>query len=294
MKHTTLFLALSLSLTIAHAQQGNGNTNNQGATADQASSDAFKKKTISISPATLYFNAGKGESQTLTINIENGLDSPFSFQVALADFNRNENSEITYFKPGTTPYACAQWITLSNNVIEVPAHSSGSVDVTLSVPDSADAIAKSTWGMVLLETVKQKVFQEQHGDINANIERAYRVGVQVYETPPTIMNKELRMKEFQPMPERGKYRIVCKNEGGVLLRCNSYIELVSKQTGEKIKVYPKNEGKFPFKVLPGQLRNIDFEIPTTVAKGKYTAVAIVDANDDEVPLEAAQLEIEVK
>lgn len=294
MKHTTLFLAFYLSLTIAQAQQGNGSANNQATSDDPQTSSAFKKKTISISPATLYFNAGRGESQTQRINIDNGLDSPFSFQVSMADFNRNENSEITYFRPGTTPYACAQWLTLSNNIIEVPAHSKGSVDVTITVPDSADAVAKSTWGMILLETVRQKVFQEQHGDINANIERAYRVGVQIYQTPPTIIDKELRMKDFSPMPERGKYRIVCKNEGGIMLRCNAYIELVSKQTGEKVKVYPKNEGKFPFKVLPGQLRNVDFEIPSTVSNGKYTAVAIVDANDDEVPLEAAQLEIEIK
>lgn len=294
MKHTTLFLALSLSLTIAHAQQGNVSASNQSSSADSIRKSAFKKKTIAISPATLYFNADRGESQTQKINIDNGLDSPFSFQVTLADFNRNENSEITYFKPGTTPYACAQWLTMSNNVIEVPPHSSGSVDVTITVPDSASATEKSTWGMILLETVKQKVFQETHGDINANIERAYRVGVQVYQTPPTVLNKDMRMKDFLPMQSRGAYRIICKNEGGVMLRCNAYIELVSKQTGEKVKVYPKNEGQHPFKVLPGQLRNIDFEVPASVPKGKYTAVAIVDANDDEVPLEAAQLEIELK
>jgi hypothetical protein len=59
-------------------------------------------------------------------------------------------------------------------------------------------------------------------------------------------------------------------------------------------VYPGKEGKDPFKILPDQVRNIDFIIPDTVPKGKYTAVAMIDANDDEVPLEAAQLEIELK
>lgn len=294
MKHTILLLTFYLSLTISHAQTTNGASPGADSSKSDPKADMFKKKTISISPATLYFTAGRGESQTFKITVENGLDSAYSFQVSAADFTRNENAEITYFKPGSTPYSCVPWVTVSNNLIEVEPHSSSSIDVTINIPDSAEAVAKSTWGMILLETIRQKVFSEQHGDINANIERAYRVGVQLYETPPTVIDKELRMKDFIPMQTRGNYRVVCKNEGGVLLRCNAYIELVSKQTGEKVKVYPKNEGKFPFKVLPGQLRNVDFEVPTNLAKGKYTAVAIVDANDDEVPLEAAQLEIELK
>lgn len=286
MKQSILFLAFYLSLTMVHAQSADDTTGSSGT--------VFKKKTISISPASLYFNAAKGESQTLKVNIENGLDSAYSFRVSLSDFSRNENSEVRYSKPGTTSNSCAQWVTISNNLIEVAPHSAGSVDVTLSVPDTLSGIEKSTWAMVLLETMSEKVLSETHGDINANIERAYRVAVQVYQTPPSVMNKEIRMTDFVAMLERGKYRVTCVNEGGVLLRCNSYIELVSKESGEKIRVYPKKEGTYPFKVLPGQMRNVDFEVPANTPAGKYTAIAIVDANDDEVPLEAAQLEVELK
>ncbi|MBS1690494.1 MAG: hypothetical protein JSS96_17310 [Bacteroidetes bacterium] len=75
----------------------------------------------------------------------------------------------------------------------------------------------------------------------------------------------------------------------MLLRCQYSIELSSEATGEKTIIGPKEA-----LLLPGQKRFVDLQIPKTLPKGKYTAVALIDPNDDEVPLEAAQKEIEIR
>ena len=45
--------------------------------------------------------------------------------------------------------------------------------------------------------------------------------------------------------------------------------------------------------MPGQKRRVDLKIPGDMPKGKYQVVAMVDAGDDDVPLAAAQKEIEI-
>ncbi len=63
MKHTILLLTFYLSLTISHAQTTDGAAPVADSSGSDQKADMFKKKTISISPATLYFTAERGESQ---------------------------------------------------------------------------------------------------------------------------------------------------------------------------------------------------------------------------------------
>ena len=48
-------------------------------------------------------------------------------------------------------------------------------------------------------------------------------------------------------------------------------------------------------LFPEQIRLLQFKLPKgSFPVGKYTLVALADALDDDVPLEAAQLEVELK
>lgn len=85
-----------------------------------------------------------------------------------------------------------------------------------------------------------------------------------------------------------KYRIVCENSGEVQVSCSSYVELAALTDGRRIKL-PVVE----FPLFPSQKRYVDFQVPDSLPKGKYTLTGVVDAGVD-VPLEAAQLIIEIK
>ena len=67
------------------------------------------------------------------------------------------------------------------------------------------------------------------------------------------------------------------------------IELSSAETGAKTALGPKL-----IPLFPQQDRYVDFTLPADLAKGKYTALAVIDAEDDDVPVEASQKEIIVK
>lgn len=294
MKVLLIFSTLSLLLTTGYAQDGKKVNDDDNSTEESSQPASNKKQTVSISPATLYFNAGQGESQTQNVNIVNGLPYPVQFKVSLADFMKVQSGGVEYSPAASLPQSCAKWVTLGNNYVEVQPGEKSTVPITLEVPDTSGAIEEMKWVMVFLEGMEQDFKNTSSGSVNASIKKNFRVGVQVYQTPPNILKKELRMVSFKALPIRGHYKVTCVNDGSVLLRCLSYIDLISSETGEKTRVYPDKEQQNLFKILPGQTRDIDFVIPSSTPKGTYTGIAIIDANDDEVPLEAAQLEVELK
>ena len=143
--------------------------------------------------------------------------------------------------------------------------------------------------MLFIETLDEKKAPQREGEITTVINTQFRIGVHVYQTPPNLFSGEIKMLSFAAKPNTNDtaYRIVCENSGSIQLTCKSYIELSNLANGEKtILNYPN------FPLFPGQKRYVDFVLPSNLPKGKYAAVAIVDAGSD-LPLEAAQATIEV-
>ena len=115
------------------------------------------------------------------------------------------------------------------------------------------------------------------------------VGIHVYQTPPNIQNKAIKMLDFTELAGQHKYRIIGHNEAGVQLNGKFSIELANAETGERTVL-----GPLAAPLFPDQIRYMDFEVPANLPKGKYTAVALIDAGDDEIPVEAVQAEVTIK
>ena len=85
------------------------------------------------------------------------------------------------------------------------------------------------------------------------------------------------------------YKVVCQNVGNTQFEVRSFMELTPlNEEGNKITLDAQT-----FPLFPEQTRYVKFSIPESVPKGKYNAIAIVEAGGD-TPLEAAQAIIEVK
>ena len=121
------------------------------------------------------------------------------------------------------------------------------------------------------------------------IHNKMRIGVHIYQTPPSLARKEVQLLRLSKVPDSvNQYKVVCKNTGDIQLQCRAYLELSSLADGKKTTV----DGRV-FPVFPGQERMMAFKLPADLPKGKYSVVAAVDAGDD-VPLEAAQATITVQ
>jgi len=256
--------------------------------------DVKKQNNLSIGPATFTFNLDRGQSSKQIIYIVNNRDEPYQFNLFLSDFSRDSMGGHIYTDAGTMTQSCAKWVSLSNNFVKVNPHETQQIVLTLTVPDDPKAVEEMKWAMLYVRTVEEKASAQKFGEkATVALNRRASVGLHIYQTPPNITNKEIKMLSFA-MADTGNIFVVrSENKGGTQLKCDYVVELTSLTTGEKTALH---DSFYPEKIplFPKQERTVYFSAPPTLNPGKYMALATIDAGDDDVPLEAAQLEVEIK
>jgi hypothetical protein len=246
-----------------------------------------KPKGISVRPVTIEFSNTSGEIRERKILVTNTLDIKKQFIVYPADWERDTIGAHVYSEPSNNLRSCAKWIELDKTFFELEPGQTEELNVKLVSPTDTNSFNKMKWCMLFVETTQEKKVKDTTG-LTTTIASRFRVGVHIYQTPPGITNKEIRLLEFEPLRnEKNKYRIRCENTGAVQLNCTSYLELSSLNDGSRIKLPP-----IDFPVFPSQIRYLDFELPSSTPKGKYILTGIIDAGED-VPLEAGQITIEI-
>lgn len=247
-----------------------------------------KPKGISVRPVTIEFSNTSGEIGERKILITNTLEIKKQFIVYPADWERDTIGAHVYNEPSDHLRSCAKWIELDKTFFELEPGQTEELNIKLVSPTDSTAFDKMKWCMLFVETTQEKKVKDTTG-LTTTIASRFRVGVHVYQTPPGVTNKEIRLLEFEPLRnENNKYRITCENTGAVQLNCTSYLELSSLNDGSRIKI-----PSIDFPVFPSQKRYLDFELPNTIPKGKYILTGIIDAGQD-VPLEAGQISIEIQ
>ena len=222
------------------------------------------------------------------MHLSNSSPKKVQFRLYLNDWLRDSVGGHLYADPNTLPHSCSRWVTLDKNFIELEPGKSTDVTVKLTLPDSATANEEMKWSMLFIETVEEQNNVAGKG-AQAAVKNLLRIGVHIYQTPPMLTEKAVKVFDLKPAPKADNtYQVLCQNTGKVMVECRSYIELASLADGNKIKL---DAVEFP--MFPSQRRYVTFELPKDLPKGKYSALAVLDAGED-VSLEAVETEIEVK
>ena len=246
-------------------------------------------KGIAVRPVTIDFSASPGQTQVTRISITNALAVKKQFVVYVADWQRDTVGAHVYTEPGNDPRSCASWLDADKSFFELEPGQTEELNVKIT-PPALDSVQfnQMRWCMLFIETTQENMLKDTTG-VTTTITSRFRVGVHIYQTPQEVTGKEIRLLQLETLPDaKNKYRIVCQNTGATQLQCVSYLELSSLTDGSRTKL-PVLE----FPIFPEQKRYLDFQIPDNTPKGKYTLTGIIDAGED-VPLEAAQLTIEIK
>lgn len=247
------------------------------------------KGTISAQPMRNDFRLRAGESQEVKILISNRMEKKMQFNVYLSDWRRDTMGMHVYSAPGTESQSCARWITLDKTFLEVDTASYGVVSLKLQIPDSVDAVKEMKWAMLFVETIRESKAPVTTGKMKSEIVPNTRFGIHIYQTPPSVLQKEIKLYSFENLENKPDvFRLVCENTGKVQLNCKSYIELSSLSDSKKVTGVPMEVPLFP-----GQKRYIDYTIPANTPKGKYTMVSVLDPGAG-MDIEAAQLIVNVK
>ncbi len=240
---------------------------------------------IGIFPSILDFHVAPNQSETQNINLSNSSNQKLQFRLYLNDWLRDTTGGHEYMEPNTISRSCAKWVSLSKSFVELEPGQSTQVGVKLQVPDS---VKEMKWAMLFVETVQEKK-DDKSKAAKTSINNIMRIGVHIYETPPGLTQKQVKVEDFKLLdPKNRIYRLICKNTGEVMLTCNAYLELASLATSKRTKV---EVPEFP--MFPQQTRYVDFKLPADLAKGKYSSLAVIDAGEDMAP-EAAEQTIEIK
>lgn len=251
-----------------------------------------KKKGIGleVKPVRIDFSLTPGRSAVQPIYITNKFPEKMVFKARFSDWVRDTVGGHQYLEPGTIPRSCAQWMSFENNSVEIEPGKTKEILVKMQLPPDDSTVETMHWALVFIESVKENRILKPTDSSRTTMNTIFRVGIHILQTPPNLQSeKQIEMVSFQSMPEqKGRYRIACKNTGETQLECKTYLELSSLDNGQKTTV-----GPVMFPIFPDQDRFIDFDLPQDLAKGKYSILAVIDANEDEVPLQASEAVIEV-
>lgn len=245
-------------------------------------------QSVGAHPTMVEFALSPGQNESQVINLSNSSDRKVQIKLYLNDWDRDSSGGHIYYEPNTQPRSCSRWITLDRNFVELEAGQSSTVSVKMSLPDSASASSEMKWAMLFVETVEEQKNADTK-KAQAMIRNLLRIGIHIYQTPPNLTKKEIKAYKLEPVADNPKqYRLLCKNTGELMLHCKSYLELTYVKDGTKNKLEP-----IEFPVFPGQKRYVTYELPANLLKGKYSALAVVDAGED-ISLEAVESVIEIK
>ncbi|MCB0700149.1 MAG: hypothetical protein H6551_04110 [Chitinophagales bacterium] len=268
MKHNLLFVVRTLSILLFfHA--------------------SVSAQNLGVYPTTLDFQLGGGQSESKVINLSNNSGDKVQFRIYLNDWVRDSSGGHAYYEPFTTPRSCAGWLNIDKNFIELQPGEATQLTVQMTVPADVEATKGMKWAMLFIETIEENV---KRNDVSAeaSVRNLLRVGVHVYETPPSLTEKGIQVVDLKANPElQFAYDLICKNTGDIMIECKAYLELTSEK-GESTKL-----DFIEFPMFPDQVRYVTFELPKNLEDGKYNVLGVLDAGED-IPLEAVESTINLK
>jgi len=251
---------------------------------------------LAIGPAKLRFTAGKGETGKQVIQIANKRDKAYQFSISASEWALDSlGNSVHYTDSGNVKNSCASWLTITPNVVTAEPGKVTNIVVTMKVPDDEEVVKQMHWCVINVTLLMEKEAPQKLGE-NASLvlTNQFNVILHVYENPPGATYKDLKMTGFSLEKVNAGtdssnmvFRVGGENTGDMDLRCIYSVKLSSLVTGQ---VYTVSESDCL--VLPGGKRIAQLKAPKNLPKGKYLAVASIDAGDD-APIEVSQKEITV-
>lgn len=249
---------------------------------------------VSIAPSRLYYKTSIGEYKTQEVTVTNSSTTKQSFTIGFTDFEPSGVlGKSQFMKPGESPNSCSQWLTATPSFFELEPGQSQKIQVLMQVPSTPEA-NKVKWAAMQVKLTKEKKGSDSKDKeaIGMGIMETFQFVVHIFQSPPTVTFKSAEIKNFSEITQAtDSLRVLAlrvKNNGEAILDCASYMELTNTQTGDEQRQKP-----FAFTLLPGSEREVKFYLPTTLTKGKYSVLGVVDYGSRE-NVQAAEMDLEIK
>lgn len=246
---------------------------------------------INVFPTILNFQLTEaGSLETQSINITNNSKTKQAITAYFGDWTRNEDGSHSYYEPSSQPYSCASWAILNSNLLELEPGQTAQLILTLQAPKDQSELEEMKWAMLFLQsTTIREPKKNDPTKLTAQINEIVRLGLHIYQTPGTLDFTAVSLNGLKQNEENSRaYDLSIKNEGQVMVKAKSYLELTNIATGEEFRSELEECPIFPL----GK-RKVSLLLPADLPNGKYSMLAIMDYGNPN-SLEAIEQIIEIK
>lgn len=239
-----------------------------------------------VAPAKINFDCEPGQIQSKTMYIRNHSTLKQKFNLTTADLH--PDSLGTKKKNGLM-YSCKDWITLNPSFFDLNPNESKEVTVSLQVPPGH---SETRWCMVHVSATEEQTTLAADQQMKSGVKVKPRIGIKVIQSPKSNSNYKggiYNLKEITTAKDSLRsFEAFVSNTGDKEIMGKIFLVFSNLETAREIKEKPIRTN-----LLPGATKKITLFMPKTIPPGKYSMAAILDYGNN-APLEAAQLEIEVK
>ena len=260
----------------------------------QADSVPEKTEGVSISPSSLRFSVKPGSTLSKEVKITNDTKGSYKFQIGFSDFTMDKNGKPGGIKASESKYTLSKWVTVSPSYFELKPGEVKKLTVTIDIPNN-DTANIAAWTIMMVDQIVDRTTPLDPKDKSKNtlamgIAPSFGFGVYIYQNPPNVKVNSVEIQNFKYTDESGKKNITMyvKNSGDGIGFCLSYVELTNLKTGKQEKLATKQ-----YTILPGFFRDFQYPLPNNIAKGKYSAVGVLDFGS-KTQIETAELEFDVQ
>lgn len=244
---------------------------------------------IAVNNGKLFFEGVTGEVLNQTLTVSNPTDDAVQLQIFLGDWKRDSLGIKQYSEPGTLGHSCANWLNINPPVAVIPPQGKINLNIQLSVPETYQITSGVQNAMIFLRQMKpfKPKIAGAEEKLESDIQVLFQVGVHVYYTHPALQKKAIAIQDFQKK-DNHQILLALQNMGEVELTAYTQLELTNLVDGTEIKLFEK---PYQLSFMPDDFRYVSIELPETLPKGKFSALAIVDIGMD-YDLEVGILEFE--
>ncbi|HDO26602.1 MAG TPA: DUF916 domain-containing protein [Bacteroidetes bacterium] len=243
---------------------------------------------IEVTPAKLNFTANPGTSQTKQVHVRNKGTTQQNFVFNLSDWLTDENGNVKYFEPGTVGRSCSKWLTVSPPLVTLQPNQTGTVNVTILVPENDNS---TKWSVLFIQSAEEKTGP---GAIDKNIQMgihvAARIAVPIFQSPAsnTLYKASIEGLTETVTDSTRTYNSKVINLGDKILNCKVFFTISNIATAEEFTSEP-----IEFSLLPESTKKITYTLDKALQPGRYSVAAVLDYGYND-QLEGVQLDIEVK
>ena len=222
-----------------------------------------------------------GTSYEGTISVVNETDEIQRVNVYQNDYLFYSDGTNLYGTPGNDPRSNADWIVVSVSSISIPPRQNIDIAYLVTVPESTSSfpLSGSYWSMIMVEAVPYASANDLEQRRQLGVRQKLRYGIQIASHIKNTGQSQLEIKNSAlSQGENGDTALVIhvENTGDVMLRPQMWVELydlkgntLGRFDGAQNRIYPTTS----------VMQKIHLGL---VEPGKYRAIIIMDAGDDEI------------